>query len=183
MLVSAAPLLPPYDIADVETWLAALTQGTGTVHTLGPQAGGENTSEDRYDWQPVSISDADVRFATDGTYAGHGYAVDFLVTVTAADFGALIKRFVALESWIDLLFGPPQGGNDAGAGYKIGKSTKPRGGVPGASGWSCQVPVQLRGYASRLVFPPRTINAATVQVDAADANGAEQAIPTLAGDP
>lgn len=186
----------------VRDWLAALTQVSGVVqpghpvvHTLGPQAGAEITAAERFEWEPQGLDlnvpsgfvRADVTgLVGDTESAGNpgGYGVDFIVTIVSADFDSVVRLGIVLAASIDLLFGPPQGDATGGGGYKLGKSSKPmQGGVPGASAWSCTVPVTLTDSIQRRVFPPSPIVSATLQVDLANATGAEQAIPIAEGPP
>jgi hypothetical protein len=180
---------PPgyFNLAQTDLWLAAVSQITKVPNALGVRAGGENSAPGtagRIDWIPVSLAPGDCAFVQQDTLSAGDVAVKFDVCIVSSDFGQLLILYKALYNAVDVCFGPPQGGPDAGGGYKMGESSKPvRGGVVGSETWSTTVRVELGEPAEREYFPPSPIVSATLQVDLANASGAEQAIPIAEGPP
>lgn len=179
---------PHFDLSNTRGWLGAVSQITGVPNGIGAREAGSFAAPGavgRIDWIPVSLNEArkDVRFAQADTEACGGLAVVFDVALVASDLGELIKLRELFEAAVDVVFGPPQGGPDAGGGYEIGDSTQPiRGGVTGAETWSTTVRTTLREPVARRYFPPSPVDIAVdLAIYAADSNGQDQAFPNLNG--
>jgi len=179
---------PYFDLSDTRGWLGAISQITGLPNGIGAREAGSFAAPGapgRIDWIPVAFVDAskDVHFAQADTEACGGVGAVFDVALQAVDFGELLKLRELLHTAVDVVFGPPQGGPEAGGGYALGDSTTPiRGGVTGAETWSTTVRATLREPIERRYFPPSPVDIAVdLAIYAADSNGQDQALPNLNG--
>ena len=179
---------PYLDLANVRGWLGAVSQITGVPNGIGAREAGAFAAPGaagRIDWIPVALNDAsrEVNFAQADTESCGGLAAVFDVALHTSDFGELIKLRELFQAAVDVVFGPPQGGPEAGGGYALGDSTQPvRGGVTGAETWATTIRATLREPIARRYFPPSPVDiAADIAVYAADSAGQDQAIPNLNG--
>ena len=177
-----------------ELLLEQLTGSMGLAHGFGTEADAKGPPHNRITWIPGVLGTEAAKFSIEGAEVTDLQTCRFSVLFYAGSPIEVIQRAKELEGWLDLLAGPRQGdfGDPSASpvvpprpGYDARfTGSAPEGGGTSASSWRLSIQITLKDFVVRRYFPtPTPIASATVQIDATDPSGAEQAIPFLAGAP
>ncbi len=155
------------------------------AHGFGTEADAKSPPFDRITWIPGPLVFADAGFSTQHAEVSQFLEAKFRVMIYGGSALEVYQRAAQFAGWLDVLAGPKQGDPEVNdrPGYDIENGGTPIGGGTGAGTWRLEVGVTLKDFVIRRDMPPAPILSATVQIDAADQAGAEQAIPDLAGPP
>jgi hypothetical protein len=167
---SGNPTWVTYTVEDMPSFMKAMSSGVGVLNSFGTMAASQHSDEARVTWVPKAIAPGGPGYDVEDAEGLGGFACEFDVGIVAHDFGRLLHIVKSVATWVDMFCGPPGGDPDAGAGYAIGKSSVPKGDLPGAASWGVTIPVTINDLNRRRTFPVRAIESTTMIVEVTDQN-------------